>query len=90
MLALLPDDLQPAWHTAVRFMNWFCLRGPGYQFWSGIGLVIFLPATYYWHHTCHVRWCLRLGHPEPEHGHPACSRHATHAAQLGQPPPSVE
>lgn len=56
-------------------LDWFCLEGRGYQFWSGIGLALFWPLTYWWHHTCHIPWCLRWGHPDPVHGHPVCKTH---------------
>lgn len=66
--------------------DWFCLQGRGYQFWSGIGsgspilagLVIGVR-----HRNCHVKGCWRLGHTDPEHGHPACRVHHSKRAQLG-------
>lgn len=54
-----------------------------YDFWSGIGPVIFgqLPILislllYFRHHNCHIKGCWRLGHPDPRGGgFPACKRH---------------
>jgi hypothetical protein len=64
------------------------LAGNGYQFWSGIGsdageaallggVVVLLR-----HRNCHVKGCWRLGHLDPEHGHPACRRHHSKADRL--------
>ena len=68
--------------------------GCGYAGWSGwMGsvfwsipqwiLLLFLWAR---HHNCHVKGCLRRGHPDPEHGHPACKRHHSKAHLLGKEP----
>lgn len=77
----------------TRFLNWFCLKGWGYQFWSGIGGTFFTPflllVGFYRHHNCHVRWCLRVGHVDPECCHPACKRHHSKRAELGEPPPGT-
>jgi hypothetical protein len=60
-----------------------------YDFWSGIGPVIFgqLPILGavllgYRHRNCYVPGCLRLGHTDPEHGHPACRKHHSQAHKL--------
>lgn len=55
--------------------DWLMLDGPAYQFWSGIGTTVFIPLAFYWAHRCHQRGCWRWGHPDPEHGWPACRRH---------------
>lgn len=61
-----------------------------YDFWSGIGPVIFgqLPILaslllFFRHRNCHVKGCWHLGHPDPEHGHPACKKHHSRADRLG-------
>lgn len=63
-------------HAFKSGLDWFCLRGTGYQFWSGIGsgsplLAVF--AAYWHHHNCHVDGCKRLGHVLD--GRPVCKRH---------------
>lgn len=66
----------------VHWLNWFCLRGAGYQFWSGIGGDVFLlsPLVLLYHHlNCHEDGCWRLGHTDPEHHRPACRRHHSRA-----------
>lgn len=66
----------------VHFLDWFCLKGRGYQFWSGIGSgspIIAGLLVAYRKHNCHVRWCPGLAwHPHPEHGHPVCRFHHPH------------
>jgi hypothetical protein len=48
-------------------LHWFGLddaSGPIYSFWSGFGsdIPIFAAITaFYWHHSCHVSRCWRLG-----------------------------
>lgn len=74
-IPVVPHFLRPEWLLIVRFMDWFALKGPGYQWASSLGIAFFLPAVYYWHHTCHVKTCFKLGHPDPEHGHPVCKKH---------------
>lgn len=54
------------------------LHNDGYQFFSGIGLAVFFPITYYWHHRCHRVRCWRWGHADPEHGQPTCRKHSPH------------
>ena len=55
--------------------------GPWYGFWSGFGSDIGELAilgglvTVVRHWNCCVPGCWRLGHPDPEHGHPACRHH---------------
>jgi hypothetical protein len=60
-----------------RGADWFMLRGEGYAFWSGIGLVVFWPLLYAIRHNCHVRRCPRLTwHISDAHnGHPVCRHH---------------
>lgn len=63
-----------------------------YDFWSGIGPVVFgqLPIfvsllVFFRHRNCHVKGCPRLGHPDPVvGGHLACKRHHSHADKLGE------
>lgn len=60
-----------------HFLDWFCLEGRGYQFWSGIGSGSPILASVYLllrQHTCRQRRCLRLvwGHHD---GIPLCRRH---------------
>lgn len=62
---------------------WFFepMHGAGYQFWSGIGsdiselTIIVAMITWARHKNCHKKGCWRLGHPDPEHGHPVCRKH---------------
>lgn len=57
------------------------VSGPWYGFWSGFGsdlgeitlLGAILAAAR--HKNCTVKGCWRLGHPDPEHGHPICKTH---------------
>lgn len=62
--------------------DWFCLRGEGYNFWSGIGSgspLIALFIVQWKKHNCHVAWCPRLQwHTHPDHGHPVCKKHHPH------------
>ena len=52
-----------------------------YLFWSGIGSdigeITLLGAIIaaYRHKNCNVKGCWRIGHIDPEHGHPACRKH---------------
>lgn len=57
------------------------MAGRGYQFWSGIGsdiseltLVVGV-GVFLHHHNCIEKGCWRMGHRDPEHGHPLCRRH---------------
>ena len=57
------------------------VSGPWYAFWSGFGsdlgeitLVGAVLAAYH-HKKCVAKGCKRLGHADPEHGHPACRKH---------------
>lgn len=54
------------------------LHGDGYNFWSGIGSgspVFVIAAGYLRHKNCIEKRCWRIGHPDPEHGHPVCRKH---------------
>ena len=56
-----------------------------YDFWSGIATQASLlggMVALYRHKNCHVTWCWRLGHIDPEHGHPACRHHHSHRHKL--------
>ena len=65
------------------------LHGNGYQFWSGIGsdfgelTIITGGVLLFRHRNCHVKGCWRLGHTDPEHGHPACRRHHSRGDMVG-------
>lgn len=52
---------------------------PYYDFWSGIGPVLFTQGSillvYYRHHNCQEKWCWRLGHPDPATNQPVCNKH---------------
>ncbi len=75
-IIVLPPELHRLWlEYPVRFMDWFVLKGPGYQWASSLGIAFFFPAVYYWHHTCHVKGCFWPGHIDPAVGHPSCSKH---------------
>lgn len=60
------------------------LHNDGYQFWSGIGsdfgeVTLIVGFIAWWHHrNCVEKGCWRKGHPDPEHGHPVCSRHSNY------------
>jgi hypothetical protein len=54
----------------------------GYNFWSGIGsdlqeITLLTGAVIvYWHHSCHVGWCLWPGrHPVEGTGYKTCRKH---------------
>lgn len=56
-----------------------------YMFWSGIATQATLcvaAAAFIRHKNCHVKWCWRLGHIDPETHHPACRRHHSHGHRL--------
>jgi hypothetical protein len=56
-----------------------------YDFWSGIATQLSLiggMVALYRHKNCYVRRCWRLGHPDPEHNHPACRKHHSRAEAL--------
>lgn len=64
------------WDEIVRFMDWFCLKGPGYQFWSGIGISICMPLVWLRHHNCCTKWCPFPGHADDQCGGlPHCRIH---------------
>lgn len=64
------------WHAV-----WHPLSQAGSVFYGGIGsdlgevTLVGAVVLAYRHHNCYVPRCLRLGHIDPEHGHPACKRH---------------
>lgn len=68
------------------------VSGPWYGFWSGFGsdlgeaTIIGAVIAAARHRNCHVKGCWRLGHPDPEHGFPACRHHHSRAEQAGSPP----
>ena len=74
------------WYYPYKVFAWTFLYGDGYQFWSGVGLVVFLPLVYAWHHNCHVKGCWRLGHIDPVNHHPACHIHHSHGHLTGVAP----
>jgi len=74
------------WYYPYKVFAWTFLYGYGYQYWSGVGLIIFVPFMYWYHHNCHVRGCLRLGKPDPVHGWHACRHHHTMKHLLGVDP----
>lgn len=46
-----------------HWLDWFCLQGEGYAWWSGLGSGsswIAAIALYLWHHNCHQPGCWRL------------------------------
>lgn len=53
--------------------------GPWYGFWSGFVAGVLAAAR---HKNCAVKGCWRLGHTDPEHGHPACRKHHSQAHKL--------
>lgn len=77
-------------HVITHALDWFCLAGRGYQFWSGIGSdfseVTLIAGIYVLirRHNCHVKGCKSvLTHPDPEHNWPACRRHHSMGHKLG-------
>lgn len=77
------------WHWFLHWTGSDNVSGPQYGFWSGFGSDIgevtlvgaVLAAAR--HKNCHVKGCWRLGHIDPDHGHPACRRHHSRADRLG-------
>lgn len=75
----------------AQFLHPGQLRTPcgGYWFWSGLGsdisevTLIGMAVALLRHRNCHAKGCWRLGHIDPEHGHPACRRHHSQADKLG-------
>lgn len=69
------------WHWLLHYTGSDNVSGPWYGFWSGFGsdlgeiTLIAAVVAAARHKNCHVKGCWRLGHPDPEHGHPACRRH---------------
>jgi hypothetical protein len=70
------------------------LSQAGSIFYGGIGsdlgevTLIAAIVVAYRHHNCYVPRCPRLGHIDPEHGHPACKRHHSLRDKLVVPAPS--
>lgn len=65
--------------------------GTGYWFYSGLAGASFFAVFWMWivwlrHRNCHVKGCYRLGHPDPDHGWPACRKHHTMKHKLGVNP----
>jgi hypothetical protein len=61
--------------------------GATYLFWSGfVGdlAIIWAVVMWYRHRNCHVKGCPRLGHADPEHGHPTCRIHSPHFDATGR------
>jgi hypothetical protein len=62
-----------------NWLDWFMLRGEGYQWWSGFGsdLAYFgAIGLFLKHQNCHVKGCWRMKwHLHPQHGHPVCRKH---------------
>jgi hypothetical protein len=60
--------------------------GDGYGFWSGIGLTLFLPFSWYRLHTCHENRCWRFGkHPTADNLVKYCAKHHPEAHEGGLP-----
>ena len=82
------------WHLFLHYTGSDNVSGPWYGFWSGFGsdlgevtlLGAFIAA--YRHKNCHTKGCWRLGHPDPEHGFPACRKHHSRAEALGADQPT--
>lgn len=76
------------WHLFLHYTGSDNVSGPWYGFWSGFGsdigevTLIGVVVAGYRHRNCHVKGCWRLGHPDPEHGHPACRHHHSQSAKL--------
>lgn len=70
-----------AWQWFLHHFGIDDTTGAWYAFWSGFGsdlgevTLVVAVIAWYRHHTCHVKGCRRMGHPDPEHGHPICHRH---------------
>lgn len=74
------------WHWLLHYTGGDNGSGPWYLELSGfVGDLVFVGAG--WgivrKHNCHVKGCWRLGHPDPDHGWPACRRHHSQAHKLG-------
>jgi len=73
---LFDSGLGAVWHAF-----WHPLSEGGSILYGGIGsdlgevTLIAAVVVAYRHHNCYVPRCPRLGHIDPEHGHPACKRH---------------
>ena len=73
-------------HWISHFFGIDTQSSPFYDFWSGAATqasLLIAAAAFIRHHNCHQKWCLRLGHVDPEHGHPACRKHHSQAHKLG-------
>lgn len=80
-------------------MNWLYTwlglsnaSGAQYLAWSGVipalasftfigGILVHIKQK-----NCHVKRCWRLGHPDPEHGFPACNKHHSQKYKIGVDP----
>ena len=77
------------WTTTTNPGGVHAYQPRGYNFVSGWGSDIseltlaFAIVAVLRHRNCHVKGCWRLGHADPEHGHPSCRRHHSRASKLG-------
>ncbi len=77
------------WHLFLHWTGSDNVSGPYYGFWSGfgsdLGEVALLGSmiALFRHRNCNVKGCWRLGHIDPEHGHPACRKHHSKRDSLG-------
>lgn len=71
-------------HVWAWFLHHFGIdntAGPWYGFWSGFGsdlqeFAIFSALIVGLRHkNCRVKGCWRMGHADPDHGHPICHTH---------------
>jgi hypothetical protein len=76
-----------AWRWFLHYTGSDNPSGPWYGFWSGfgsdLGEVTLIGAVLAGarHRNCHFKGCWRLGHPDPEHGHPVCRGHQAKLAK---------
>lgn len=69
------------WIWIAHFLGLDNGSGPWYLFWSGFGsdfgeiTVVGAIVAIFRHKNCIIKGCWRLGHPDPEHGHPVCRVH---------------
>lgn len=73
------------WSWLLHYTGSDNVSGPWYGFWSGFGsdlgeiTLIGAVVAAARHKNCVVKGCWRLGHPDPEHGLPACRKHHSRA-----------